>query len=466
MKRFLTILIFSSLSLTACHFLEVDHVGKSDIDGFYTDPNSVRAAVYGAHNLCYGFYDKYFIPYSEVAADELILSSTEATWLMYQDFSVTADDEAGPLGYMWRDGYQIINNCNQILEHIPSMLKQFPKNEDELDTYMAQALFLRALVHFDMCLCYGQNYSYTPDASHLGIPVVQRTLSLNEQPRRNTVKELYDAVLSDLVKALPLFHDEIVTNNYLPTSLACKALLARVYLYMSDYDNAVKYSGEVISAKQLVDRKDYFDMFYLTESKNDESLYRLNGFKQGKSMYNLFWKDEPKARPSKRVLDLFGDEEDIRTKLLFSPEYGNVCLKYDCPSSADVTLIYKNHIVLRVSEMYLIRAEANLRLDRKEAVASDINSLRARAYGHDKPVSWKTSEDLESLVAEERMRELYAEGHRLWDITRLHKNLQRTSDSSANILELSYPDYRFVLPIPSVELEANKNMIPNPSSNE
>lgn len=467
MKRYIFIIFVASLLVSSCHFLEVEHVGKSDIDGFYSDPNAMRAAVYGAHNLAYSFYDKYFLPYGEVAADELVLSTTEASWVTYQNFSNTSDDEAGPLGYIWKDGYQVISNCNQVIEHAPQLLKEFPDDEADINTCVAQALFLRALMHFDICLCYGQNYTYTPDAGHLGIPVVKRALALNEKPSRNTVAEVYDAVVNDLQDAIKLFPGESIQSKYLPSAIACYALLARVYLYKGDYENAAAYATKTIAVKGLVSRDSYFDMFYRTDPSEDESIYRLNGFKQSKTLYNLYWKNEPKARPSQRVLSLFDGDDDVRYSLLSDLEYGKVCLKYDCPSNADATLMYKNHIVLRASEMYLIRAEANLALHAEpDVVQADLDAIRKRAYGYDNPVSWETEADLARLIEEERIKELCAEGHRFWDITRRHADLCRTDDSSASVLTVKYPDFRFVLPIPSVELEANTNMKPNPGSNE
>lgn len=461
------VLVFLGIAMgSACSFLEVEQIGKSDIEGFFSEESSAKAALYGTMSLAADVYDKYMLPYSEIAADELVLNTSEATWKMYQDFSVTSSDEVGAMGYIWKNGYQVINNCNQVIEHVPGLVAEFPNSRGSLEGYMAQAYFIRAFMHLNLCLSYGQNYTFTPDASHLGVPVIDHTLSLSDKPSRNTVAEVYRAVTADLEKALDLFPADFVADKYFPSPLACKALLARTYLYMENWEKASGYANEVIGAKELVGRDGYYNMFWFDpESAYDESIFRINGYRQSGEMYRLFWRNEPKARPSEKVTALLEDTGDIRRTLLYDSDYGCVCMKHNCPVNENKDLMYKNHIILRVSEMYLIRAEAALALGDSGTAVDDIEALRSRAFGRAVALSDAEKSDMAKTIADERVRELCFEGHRLWDISRRHESIVRTSDNSSSVLELTYPDYRFVLPISSVELEANGNMQPNPDTN-
>lgn len=448
---------------TSCKFLEVEQIGKSDIEGYYTEVEAAHAAVYGTMHLAYSLFDSYLFLYSEIAADEIVLSTRQSIWDMYQNFSNTQDDETGALGMIWKNGYQVINNCNQIIEHIPGLKEQFPDRSEELDVYLAQSLFLRALVHHNLCLCYGQNYSYTPDASHLGIFIADHTQSLSELPARASVGAVYKSIVSDLEKSLELYPKSYVFDKYFPSPLSSKALLARVCLHMGDWTYAVKYSSDVMKEKGLVSHDNYFNMFYThDEIADDECIFRFDGFKQGAACYKIFWSKEADARPSERVLGLLEDSQDIRSTLLTDEKYGNSCKKYDCNIELSSDETYKNHPVLRVSEMYLINAEAALRLGNASQAVSDIEALRTRAYGKEMKLTDEEKADMDITIAEERIRELCFEGHRLWDISRRHENITRTSDHTSTVSSLSYPDHRFVLPIPSTELEANRNMQPNP----
>lgn len=449
----------------SCHFLEVEQVGKSDIEGFFSEPNSARAALNGVMHLSYSFVDRYMILYSEIASDEVILSSNQSLWTMYHDFTSTPDDETGAVGQIWKNGYQAINNCNQIIEHVPLLMEQFPTDAPMLEECMAQALFMRAYLHHCLCLCYGQNYSFTPDASHPGVFYASRTQALDDTPARVSVAEVYENIILDLNKSLEAFQRSgSGTNRFLPSPMASRALLARVCLYMGDWANAAGYAGEVIAEKPLVSRDNYFNMFYQnTDVPDDECIFRINGSRQSLGCYNMFWNQEPGARPSERVLSLFEDEDDIRKSLLEDAVYGNLCRKYDCNAvGVSKDDVYKNIPILRVSEMYLIRAEASHFLNDDSRAAADIEALRCRALGKKVSLDEDEKDNMPQTIAEERIRELCFEGHRLWDITRRHENLVRTSDASSTLLQLDYPDYRFVLAIPSVETEANGKMQPNP----
>lgn len=118
--------------------------------------------------------------------------------------------------------------------------------------------------------------------------------------------------------------------------------------------------------------------------------------------------------------------------------------------------------------MYLIRAEANCALGNLSLAADDVKALQARALGKkpaDVDLSYSSSEELEMLIEQERIKELCFEGHRFMDIARRHKSVERPSDNTSEVKTLSYPDYRFILQIPSVEIEANQNMQQNPTIN-
>ncbi len=76
-------------------------------------------------------------------------------------------------------------------------------------------------------------------------------------------------------------------------------------------------------------------------------------------------------------------------------------------------------------------------------------------------LAYSNAEELDALIMRERIKELYLEGHRLFDITRRHESLER-GETNSSVRTLSYPDDRFILPIPLVELESNKAMQSNP----
>lgn len=471
MKKILSISA-ALLCLLSCKFLEVENVGKSDIDGYFSEVTALEPALYGIYHGVYGLYDHYLLLYPEVASDEVVLSSTSSEWLPFLNHNITSSDESGALGLIWKNCYGVIGNCNQVIHFAPKLRESYPDSAELIDNCLAQALFIRALMHFNLVLTYAQNYSFTPDASHPGVAILDHIPSLSEEIARSSVNAVYESILQDIETALKTFPASAEGNGvYMAGPLACKALLARVYLYMRNYGKAASCAGEVIDAVPLVDRDGYCALFCTRAPAKEEGIFRLNGKLLGTTSYKFYYHVEPVARPSERVKALFDNPDDIRASLLgCGDEYPDVVMKYNCideVSSAEER--YYHPVVLRVSEMYLIRAEAECETGELEKAAADIRALESRALGV--PASaieldCSSREKTEALIEMERIKELCFEGHRFWDLGRRHKAMERTPDVSAELMSLPYPDYRWVLPIPQVELEANPSMINNPVSNE
>jgi len=112
---------------------------------------------------------------------------------------------------------------------------------------------------------------------------------------------------------------------------------------------------------------------------------------------------------------------------------------------------------IRLSEMYLIRAEANARLANMTNALTDLNTIRERSNLLPLEI---TANVLESIFLERR-RELAFEGHLLFDIARYKKDVNRNLGCIANTCNLSYPSNYFILPIPASSTDLNENIQQN-----
>jgi len=83
-------------------------------------------------------------------------------------------------------------------------------------------------------------------------------------------------------------------------------------------------------------------------------------------------------------------------------------------------------------------------------------------YSPNIDIAYANADDLDVIIQNERIKELFLEGHRLFDITRRHEALSRDAACGSSVLSMTFPDDRFILPVPLVELDANKAMQPNP----
>ena len=166
----------------------------------------------------------------------------------------------------------------------------------------------------------------------------------------------------------------------------------------------------------------------------------------------------------KQLLTYVG--EDCEEAAYAGKSFSIVCKHVPYKSITDTKDRHPYTFVFRCSEMYLIHAEALCCGQKHDlaGAAADLKALQARARGidaSDVKFSYSSQADMEDLIEKERIRELCYEGHSGFDYLRRGKDIVRSATSNAEIKILKYPDYRFILPIDQIEMEANDNMIQN-----
>lgn len=361
---------------------------------------------------------------------------------------------------LWFAAYTSIARANNILEALPGITDAGDYTEAELNKLEAEARFIRGLCHFDLVKWYAQSYQFTAEASHLGVPIIKKT-EIGE-PSRNTVKEVYDFVIEELTYAA-----ENLDNSKIPffaNKAAAYALLSRVYLYKEDWPNAEAAAtsslaevSTVYTATEWVDSWDLFGdgeaLFEISNNpasdsdvpgggENFPSLYDYAGYG------DLVLTDD--------VVAIF-DPADIRGNIIYADANGEYrCMKY--PGYNGVVGV-DNFIVIRVSEVYLNRAEARIEQTGKQAEAlADINMIRTN-----RGLAALAIVDIDDILLERR-RELLLEGHQLFDFTRRGMDVDRGADCYASVTYVPYGNYLLAFPIPDNEVNANSNMVQNPNN--
>ncbi len=463
-----TAIILLVVSAGACDFLEVDPIGRTSIPVLFSDVDGIRAALPGTYSTYYDYYEDDFFKYPEVAGNMLRVSSvSDGSDMMSQyNFTSNPDEEVRAVGILWRYIYEALANANNIIEYQPGLLAEFPKQSNELNRIMAEALFLRALGHFDLCRVYAQPYNYTDDASHLGVPVVLEVPGADDNLRRNTVQEVYEQIISDLESSLEYFEGLTPREDYYASPDADNALLARVYLYMEDWDNVIEYATKVIDRIPLSYGDDYLGMYNDLEA-GDETIFRLNGTLKSSGLATFYAPRSPIAVPEDTLINLFQDTTDIRLQLLTEEDGSPVCKKYFITANVSEENKHYDPFVLRCSEMYLNRAEAYLNKNMLSEAAADVKAIIARGLQVDVSAIElsETYEGLALAIEQERAKELCFEGHQFFDITRWKKDLVRSASTNSSVTRIEYPSDLFVLPIPQKEMDTNPNMVQNPSYN-
>jgi hypothetical protein len=461
------------LQLFSCKdYLEVETVGRVTIPNLFSDMDGMHAAVAGMYSKTFDYYCSEFYEYPEVAGNMVDIKSVASQPSMIFQYNFTSDpeQETAAVGYIWRKIYVALANANNIIQYQPSLLSSFPAYAEELKIIKAQALFIRALCHFDLCRVYAQPYSYTPDASHLGVPVFKITPGPDDNLSRATVKHVYDFIKSDLLEAEQLFGSTPQEDAYHVSIVAVRALLSRVYLYSNDWENSIKYSTQVINEVELAKGNDYPEMF-TDMIAGKEAILRLYGELKSDNLGQFYSPVNPVAIAADTLISLYSDTSDIRLHL-FQPLSDNnskyATLKFFIKVGHTSEEERYDPMILRVSEMYLNRAEAYLNFNDPSKAVDDLKVIVARSLEknvNEISLNVSSNAEIEELIDKERVKELCFEGHNFFDITRRGKDLVRGRTTNSNVSFVAYPSDYFVLPIPQTELDANTNMQKNPTVN-
>ncbi len=373
---------------------------------------------------------------------ELLGGNGEIRWVgTYIDprqlFSKTILTTNSEVEVQWRDSYEVINTVNNILTALDVV------NPADRDKVEGEALFLRSLMYFDLVRFFADQYKFGVANDQLGVPLVLTPTKLPIESNfvsRNTVDEVYNQVIADLqTAALQLPED----NDVYASSGAANALLARVYLQKGDYPNARDAANSVISSDFYALKSNYAAVFN-NDNNSSEDIFATQITPQDRfsSMTEFFSVPEFGGRDGDiEILDghlnLY-PAGDKRLDLFFNGNGSIECGKWNNQYGV-VNLI-------RLAEMYLIRAECNIRLSTNIGATplDDYNIIHTRAG-----LTAVGTVTLNDILFERRL-ELAFEGFKIHDVRRLHQN----------VASFLYNDPKLLFPIPARELEANPNLTP------
>ena len=394
--------------------------------------------------------------------------------------------------------YAAIGQCNYYLDKVESLKASLTDDTliEQLDALTGETYFCRALAYSELIRLFCKAYEPETAANELG--VVLATSYFGEKPaRRDNLENSWQLVLDDLARADELLDpDDNVYDAVYAKNGAVHALWARVALYMQDWDAAIEHSSVLIDDNadvyRLADCNSSYNastslLQYLWQGDASyENIFKLGytstsyGSAIGAVFLNFtrdYYYYYPDFVPSQSALDLY-QSADRRYSCYFSSlqtgyshqlnwpllvkYYGNVALR-------ELNIYHVSMPkILRLSEQYLIRAEAWCRKGNYGKAGADLSTLRAARFSTGGNISVNESDWLETISAE-RVRELYMEGFRLQDLKRWHLGFERSNQSccveEGGSLKVEADNPLFVWPIPRNELEAPGSEIqPNESN--
>ncbi|MBK8966514.1 MAG: RagB/SusD family nutrient uptake outer membrane protein [Saprospiraceae bacterium] len=451
--RIIPLLCFILFMFSCSKELELNPFQSLSTGEALADLPSMKTAVFGAYDAIQslGYYGREYLVMPETEANLVYLSIANSNRFIpsYTYLWIPAD---GDITDFWNLAYAAILRANNVINNIDAL----EGDAAEKNQIKGEALAIRALAHFDLVRFFAKQYTNGNPSTDLGVPIVLEA-SISEPPR-NTVEQVYTQVIADLTTAKGLLRDEGI---YRFSPNAVEALLARVYLYKGDWANAETAAGNVIGAGyELAD--DVVAMF--AGPGSSEEIFTLrNEMSENRGSDNLGNIYIPAGYGDIRVttdlMDLY-EPGDSRANLIFQHTNGEFYQSKFIEQDGVVGL--HSPKLLRVAEMYLIRAEARFRQNAADPdVLSDLNAIRLKR-GATQMMSLPNG--INDILAE-RHRELAFEGHTAFDYWRTGTKMVRqqcnTGLEVSGVCEIEANDFRTVHPIPQREMDVNQSMIQN-----
>ena len=345
---------------------------------------------------------------------------------------------------LWLDSYEAINVANNVLSALNVV------NETDRDRVEGEAKFIRAIIYFQLVQLFAKDYNDGNPSQNMGVPLTlspARLISKDDHIPRNSVQQVYEQIIKDLNKAKSKLNQQPPGYVYADT-YAASAFLGRVYLQKGAYELARNEANRVITEGPYSLAGNYADAFNHSSVNTSEDIFALQVSTQdgNNALHGSYASlDEAGSRSysvavTQQHINLY-KTGDSRSNLFYKDDNGNW-------HTGKWKNQYGNVNVIRLAEMYLIRAEANKRLNETIGATptEDINTIRNRAGLEDAPRP-VTLDD----IFKERHRELAFEGHFLFDLKR----------KEGAIKGISWDAPRLVFPIPQRELDANSELIQN-----
>ena len=435
-----SVLIFSSCENS---ILNLEPEQSISNDEAIVNKKSAEAALVGAYDKLQSssYYGSEFVASIYLSGGDVTWTGSLNYYRAFNDHTYQADNTT--INTTWYAIYATLNAANQVIDKVTA-LQSDDLTDSERNRIVGEAYFIRALSLFDLGRTWGN------------VPIITKaTVTANDfnGVKQSKQADVYKQVIADLEKALSLLPEKIDRNR--ATKNTARALLARVYLYAENWTKAEEYASLLIADTnyKLVDYPTFFqskatsegifELLYTTADKNSHALYWLSSAEGGRHEW----------APSENFVTLLNDANVGGTRKALYKDQSTaknpkfyVGLLYWRTTGDDPAYI------LRISEQYLIRAEARVKKASPDLTGAlaDLNAVRLRAKV---PASAaNTTATLSLAIESERRVEFAFEPHYWYDLVRTKR--------AGAVLGVTDQN-KWIFPIPYNDLAADGDLIQN-----
>jgi starch-binding outer membrane protein, SusD/RagB family len=444
MKKNILLLLICFVSVTGCKKLIAVDTPKTELtpDKVFADEQTATAAVSAIYIPFNSLISTGLTTRLGLYSDELVTTSTDPETLEYADGAVSIANNTNL--NIWRGFYDVIYQCNVLLENIDLQpnLKAVTKNQLKGET-----LFLRAVSYFYLINIYGD------------VPLILSSdVKTSAKTARSSIAAIYDRIIKDLEDVQLLVSTDYITDGRVRVNKwAAAALLSKVYLYNQKWVEAETAASGVINSgnytindaadnvTKAVSEETILQFWTQTGYTNIGNLFltadfEASGFLVSTSLLNAFEANDKRKAAWVGIQDLNGQD-------YYYP------FKYKNSSNGGGETEWL--VLLRLGELYLIRAEARAQQNKITEALADINVIRLRAG----LAAFSTNNQQAILISidKEKRIELFGDwANRFFDLKR-----RQQLDAVNSILKPKWKATGVLLPIPKYELLNNAALVQN-----
>ncbi len=415
----------------------------------------------------FGYYGQPMQLSPEVLADNYTTTNTGGGRY------VNERNNAPGVGFnIWLANYAGINEANFIISAVDAS----NGTAVQRNNLKGEALFMRGLLYFDLMRVYAYFPNHVVGGFNQG--VIMRTTPTDDVSKadfkaRGTIAEGYAQIEADLTEAFNILPVTLPTGTvFRANKSAAAAILAKVYLFQEKWAQAEAAATNAINNKpaSVVLRTPANYVASFAAVPHPESLFELDYLQNqfstvdgvNNSLYSLT-QPAPAGgffalRATPELLASF-EAGDVRANMFVTIVGGtNNGFVYSTKHNETKGNFFNNVPVIRLSEVYLIRAEARARQGAAKTAdaQADVQLIRTNR-GLPAPVV-EVGAALIDLIFDERRRELNLEGHRFWDFKRRGLTIPKT----AGFTPVPFNDFRILFPIPNAQVILNPMLTQNP----
>lgn len=460
-KIYLALGLFAGMTLSSCNLDTLPSTSLGE-DIAITTESDLQNAVNGIgyllseERMTYG--SEYGI-YADLLTNEFKVVRDYGQSSGIARYTITKNDELISTAYYYF--YKALANCNKGLA-----LSEGLESTDEIKNLQGQLYAWRGLLHFDLARMFAHVPTAAADvnAANSGIVLSTEVYAPDYKGARTTLKQTYDQIISDLTKGMDLMGKGTDNGTGYMGYYSALALRARANLYAGNYVAALSDAKEVIAdgGYELYTTSNY-DKVWAQEGTSESIFELLITSNYNAQRYSLGYYTDASGYPECALADdgevltyLLGNPNDIRSKIIKEQSVASVAGTHYFPAKYPGRdgLYVNNPKIIRLSEIYLIAAEAELKGNNSgTAAAAYINAIEKNRVTGYTDVASVTIDD----ILFEYKKELFAENQIAFAYWRNQKSITNQVGN-----EISYNDNKSILPIPQREIDYDPSLVQNP----